>query len=293
VPANDRSSNDHLVADAPRRRRRLLAHLFMFSVAGLLATVVGGSSASAVQEGRFLPAGTATATYTCNGADPDTQALLDAVGLSTFEVPVSITSAAVEPSPSPGEDFSMEFTWTFTLPQPLANIAVGLGITDLTIHDSVDPMNAVSGATGSVVGLGGSQVVNLGDGTHSVSYTEGPFVGTVNRTAAVDEPIVFGPGPNTNTVETGLATLHIACAPGAVQNMSLVDEDGTAPSTTTTTRPATSTTAGTSTTAATGGTELPATGGVDLRLVVLALALIDIGYLAWSAGQPPRRRKAA
>jgi hypothetical protein len=273
--------------------------LFLFAVAGLVCTAIGSPAARAVpnvQPGRFLPAGTATATYTCMGADADTQALLDAVGLSTFSVPASITSAAVDPSPSPGEDFQMAFTWTFTLPANLAGIAVSLGVSQLNITNSVDPMNAVSGVTGDVVGHGSPVSVLLGDGTHDVSYSEGPFTGTVHRTAAVDEPIVFAPGNVTNTstpAELGLP-LNIACTPGSVVNLSVVDQDGVAPSTTststtTTLRTTTTTGIGATTTVATGG-ELAVTGGIDLRLVVLALALIDIGYLTWSAGQPRRRR---
>lgn len=207
----------------------------------------------------------------------------------------------VEPSPSPGEAFDTAFTWDFALDQGVVAFAVGLGVTSFTITKGVNPISATSGATGDSVGNGGETTVALGDETVPVGFTDGPFTGTFTRTAAVDEPIVFTPGTITSNVTSSSGTvLSITCAPGAGA-LTVTDQDGVAPSTTTTTRPpvvTTTTQAATTTTDTVAGTtqgnQLPRTGSSsNLILVVLALGLIDIGYLALSAGQPPRRRRTS
>jgi LPXTG-motif cell wall-anchored protein len=293
VPANERSHDDQPATSVRRRRSRLLVHATVLVVAGLAILAFGPTSTSAaptVQEGRYLEGGDIDVTYTCAGADAFTQNLLAGIQLTSFPLDVNIRSAAVEPSPSPGEDFEMEFTWDYTLGANLVQTAVDLAVESFNIT-GVNRIGVVSGATGAdSVGNGGPTSVVLGDGSVPVGYTHGPFTATFNRTAAVDEPIVFAPGQITSSVTTvpSNITLNIVCDPDET-TMTLNDVTGTAPSTTTTTRPSVVTTVPsvTPTTAAVGGTgELPRTGtSSNLFLAFLGLALIDIGYLALSSSR--------
>jgi len=269
----------------------------VFSTAGLLTSFVGASSTSArqaVQDGRYLEGGSVDLTYTCEGNDPDSIGLLTAIGYPTFPMEVTVTSAAVEPSPSPTEDFTTSFIWDFTLDPDLVTFAYGLSVTSFDISDGVNPITATAGATGTSPGnVSGNSLVLVGDATLPIGYTNGPLSGTFNRTAAVDEPIEFTPGTITATVTTSTPSiLTIICQPGAGV-ITVNDATGVAPSTTTTTRPVVTTAAPTTTTAVLGDV-LPRTGtSSNLLLVVLALGLIDIGYLALTAGQPLRRRRAS
>lgn len=276
------------------QRRRLLTHAAVFAVAGVACLALSSPSASSapvVQDGRFLQGDVVTVDYSCDGADQPTQALLGQFGLSPFSLPVTVSSGAVEPSPSPGEEFDVDFTFDYALPDNLVFAVVGL-VTHFIISDSAVPVDAVTGATGGVVGHGATQQVDIGDGSVPVGYTEGPFTGTFTRTAAVDELIEFKPGTITNlTTSNNNVAIPLVCTPGAGV-LSVTDETGTAPSTTTTTRPPVvqpTTTVAPATTAAVGGNELPRTGtSSNLFLVLLALALIDIGYLALSASRDRR-----
>jgi hypothetical protein len=303
VPANERSHDDHPVKTVRQRRRRLLTHAVVFAAAGLLATTLGSSPTSAaptVQEGRFLQGGSVEVDYTCTGADDTTNGLLTSFGLNPFQMPVTVTSASVTPAPSPGESFDTEFTWGFTLDPGIVDFAIGLGVTSFNISNGVNPVAATTGATGTAAGTGApAALVDLTDALAD-SYTAGPYSGTFNRTAEVDAPIVFSPQAITSTVTTNSGTsLLIACSPGSGA-ITVVDETGVAPTTTTTTQgtitPPT-TVGATPTTAGPGvgaGGELPATGSSStFVLVLLALALIDLGYLAWSAGRPARRRTSS
>ena len=274
----------------------------VFAVAGVLAVTVHtplSSAAPNVQDGRFLQGGNLVVDYTCSGADAQTQTVLAGIGLATFPQQVTILSPAVEPSPSPGEDFQMTFNWSFLLSQSLVQTAVDLGQASLNISAATLPMSATTGATGSdVVGHPPATELVLGDGTQAVGYSTGPFTGTFTRTADVDNPIEFTPGTVLNTVVTSSGiTLQITCAPEAGAVMTLNDETGVAPSTTTTTLPEVTTTEATPTTdsGVQGETaepaELPRTGSSSLLLVVIALGLIDLGYLALTSSQPSRRRR--
>ncbi len=296
--ANERSHDDQPGTTVRGRRRRLLVHAGVFAAAGVACLTLGTSSTGAaptVQDGRFLQGGDIDVVYTCTGADAATQTILNSILLSTFTIDANVRSAAVEPSPSPGEDFDMEFTWDFTLPTNLVQTAVDLEQATLTISGD-DRVSVVSGATGAdAVGTGGPETLEMGDGTVPVGFTHGPFTATFNRTAAVDEPITFAPGQITNKTVTATGiTLNIVCDPDGT-TMVLNDETGVAPSTTSTTRPeVVATTAGPATTVAVGGTgSLPVTGSSsNLFLVLLALALIDVGYLALTASKSPRHRRA-
>jgi hypothetical protein len=275
----------------------------VFAIAGVLAANIHTPFSSAEQPGRFLEGGNLEVTYTCDAADPATETLLDLVGLENFPQQVTILTPAVEPAPSPGDDFEMAFNWSFLLDQTIVAGAVSAGATDLQISSATLPMSATTGATGAdVVGHPPSTNLVLGDGTQAVGYTVGPFTGTFNRTAAVDSPIEFTPGTVLNSVVVvplGV-TLNITCAPQQGAVMTLNDQTGVPPSTTTTTLPEVTTTEGTTATTApgggsggVGGEELPRTGSSTLVLVVIALGLIDLGYLALTAAQPPRRRRVS
>lgn len=300
--ANPRSRDDQNEFGVRRRRRRLAVHAAVFSAAAVATLTMGSASTSAaptVQDGRYLEGTSTTITYSCKG-DEATDALLQAVGAPTpFDMPITITTASVEPSPSPGESFDVDFTWDATINPEIEEFAYNFAIAKLNISDAVHPIAATSGATGDFVGNGAPASVTIGDGSVPIGYTQGPFTGTFTRTAAVDEPIEFTPGVVTSTVVSentqGVpgATLYIICSPGEGV-LTMQDRDGVAPSTTTTTRPAVVTTvpAPTTTVAVAGTQQLPRTGtSSNLLLVLLALGLIDLGYLAWSAGQMPRAQR--
>lgn len=309
MPANPRSRDDQLEFGVRRRRRRLAVHAAVFSAAGVAALTMGSASTSAaptVQEGRYLEGTATTITYTCMGADQATEDLLKTIGdsagvtLTPFTMPVTITTASVEPSPSPGESFQVDFTWDSTIDPAIESFAYNFSIAKLNISNGVHPITATSGATGNFVGNGDPASVTVGDGSVPIGYTQGPFTGTFTRTAEIDVPIEFTPGVVTSTVVSentqGVpgATLLITCSPGEGV-LAMQDQDGVAPSTTTTTRPVVVATvpAPTTTTVVVAGVQqLPRTGSnSNLLLVLLALGLIDLGYLAWSAGQMPRSQR--
>ena len=278
------------------QRRRLLTHAAVFAVAGVACLVFSpplASSAPTVQEGRYLEGDSVAMTFSCTGADQATKDLLATFGLNPFDLAVTATSAAVEPSPSPGEQFEVDFTIDYTLPQQLVFSVAGL-VSHFIISGGQTPISATAGATGSFVGNGPTQQVDIGDGTVPVGFTEGPFTGTFTRTAEVDGVIEFKLGTITTTATSnnGIA-VPLVCTPGAGV-LSVTDQDGVAPSTTTTTRPPVvdpTTTVAPTTTAGpvVAGEQLPRTGaGSNLLLVLLALALIDIGYLALSASRDRR-----
>ncbi|MEO7574033.1 MAG: hypothetical protein ABIX10_16525 [Acidimicrobiales bacterium] len=281
---------------------------------GLVGMSLGATSTSAaptVQDNRFLTAGSVDVVYTCTGADPATQSLFAAIfpgGMFTLDA--NITTLAVEPSPSPGEEFDLEFTWNFTLGPALVATSVDLAVEQLNVTGT-ERIGVSSGVTGpDSVGTDGPTPVVIGDGSVAVGYTHGPigdggYTSTFTRTAAVDEALVFAPGNVTSTVVTSPSgiSLSIACTPDG-SLLTLTDQDGVAPVTTTTTRPAvvtTTTVAGgtggaTSTTVAggsrAGAAQLPRTGSSNLIMVMVAIALIDVGYLALTAGRPARSWRA-
>ena len=83
-----------------------------------------------------MPSGTATATYSCTGNDAVdgglSSATLTAVGLNPFSLSAKVVSDPVD-SPDDGEQFTMNFTWTITLPQNLVDVAVNTAmVTQLT-----------------------------------------------------------------------------------------------------------------------------------------------------------------
>jgi hypothetical protein len=297
-------SYDHADRKRGSLRRRLLVHAAGLTVVCGVTLGFGLPASTAsptVQDGRFLSGGTVDVAYSCTGADDPTNALLDGLApfgiTNPFPMAVTITSAAVEPSPSPGEDFDVDFTWDFTLDQNVVLTAATLNPgSNLTINGGTMAISPTSGATGipgMLTANTGSHTLPLGDGTVPVGFTDGPHTGTFNRTAAVDEPIVFTPGTITSTV-VATATLQIICSPGAGV-LTMTDQDGVAPSTTTTTRQAVvapTTTAAPVVRDVAQARQLPRTGSENLVLVVLAIVLIDLGYLALSASQPARRRRA-
>lgn len=294
MPANHTSPT----FDLRRFRRRVATHVGGFAAALLLSLTVPvplAPSAGAVQDGRYLEGGNLVVNYTCEGNDAQTDIILGGIGLATFPQQATILSPAVEPSPSPGEEFEMSFTWQWLVDQSLVQTAIAAGTPTLNIASGNPNIGATTGATGSdVIGNPSATLLVLGDGTQAVGYTHGPFTGTFTRTAEVDSPIEFSPGPVASQVVTeGGIALNILCTPQDGDVMTLNDQTGIAPSTTTTTLPEVTTTEATTTTtvdgAVQGGSELPRTGtSSTLVLIVLALGLVDLGFLALSATKPGR-----
>ena len=133
MPATQPSAKDSRTNPrGARRRRRAGASILVLGVIVLIAAF-STTNASAVNN-EFLPSGTATTTLSCTGNDAVdgglTTTILDAIGLNPVGLSATITSDPVD-SPDTGDTFTMTFHWAFTLPQDLANTAVGLGTTDL------------------------------------------------------------------------------------------------------------------------------------------------------------------
>jgi hypothetical protein len=256
-------------------------------VAGVVVLVAAfaPTSASAVDTTHFLPPGTVNVTYTCGGADQQTQTVLGVVGLSSFNIAAVVASDPVAASPENGDSFDMTFFWTFTQDQTLVETAVGLGVTDLQLSNGVNPVGVVSGATGpDVVGNPPTQDVPLGDGSLPITYSQGPFTGSFTRAGNVGDPIVFKPGNiSVTALPNPLTTsLNLACTPDGA-TMTLVDQEGEAPPTTrptTTTLPPTTaspTTAAGPVVAAETQSQLARTG-FHSELLILGIALLGFGY---------------
>jgi LPXTG-motif cell wall-anchored protein len=287
-----------------RFRRKVAVHVSVLSAAAVLCLTVGTSTTGAaptVQDDRHLTADTAEFVYDCTGGNSDTQTILDTVGLPTFNIDGQFTSVAVYPSPSPGEEFNVDFIWDFELPQELVEIAVGAGA-DSLINQAILEVMAVSGASGpNFSQLTDPVTVALGDGSVPVGYTIGPLTATFTRTAAVDEPITFEALDILTQAETPSGIqLVIDCDIDGDSTLVMGDLDGPPETTTTTTRPEVVETTTTTTTAGGGGgvggsgEELPATGtSSNLWLALLAVMLIDLGYLAVSGSKLVGRRASS
>jgi hypothetical protein len=233
----------------------------------------------------FIPEGHAHVTFTCEGADAATKALLanPLVNLSTFPITADITSFPFT-SPNNGAPFTTQFAWTFTQSADLVGISVGLGVTDFTLSNGVDTMSATSGATGSSVGHPPTQNVSLGDGTAAVSYNQGPFSGNFTRTGAIGTPIVFAPTDITVTVTPNPLTsnLNLICHPDSTK-ITLTDQAGSTPPPPSITEPPTvpPATGAPATTAAGPTVEATSTlarTGFHAELLYLGIAMLGLGY---------------
>ena len=291
---------------AGKRQRRfglaLVVGVFIFVVAAFAPSAsaqtsdssdsTSSSSSSSSSELSHLPQGVQSFTMTCEGADDATKALLSnpLVGIPTFPITAEITNLPVEPAPKNGEQFQMSFIWKFTQSADLVSTAAGLGVTDFNLTNSVDTMNAVSGATGSSVGTVDSQDVSLGDGTQPVSYLQPPtgsFPGTFTRTNDEGQPITFAPGDITVTVTPNPLTtaLNLVCHPPDGVVLSLTDVAGAAPPpvvpvtppTATGTNPAAATTTPAGPTVEATST-LARTGGFHAELLYIGIAMLAFGY---------------
>jgi hypothetical protein len=268
---------------------------------GVLVAAFSPTNASAVVPGMFLPAGTATTTYTCGGNDALdgglSSQILAAVGLASFTLPTTITTNAVD-SPNDGEAFSMDFTYAVTLPSGLVDVAVNTAmVTQLTQQGQNFTMNATGATPASAAITPPDQTINLpavGDPITDIETLQGPFPTQFTRAGAVGTPIVFTPGPFTVSSVAGGTTLQILCNPASTSPMSLVDQQGETPSSTTqpappTLPPASPTTAGTgpgpTVQAGAEGASRLARTGFNEQLLLLGIAMIGAGCVTAVAGR--------
>jgi len=263
--------------------------------------------ASAQATNFILPAGTATATSICTGADADSNTLLDAFGFNNLPVQQVFTSDAVDSVDQGGEQ-PFSFHVATTLDQTLVSGSVALNVTSLQFDNATGALTATAGATGDISGTA-SVGVPLGDGSAAVTYDIGPFSGTVTRTGAIGDPITFVPGVSMASITPfagDMALLpqpiNVICTPGDIVPLTVVDVEGTtttteSTSTTSTTRPpaSTTTTIGGNTTATTvapvpaSTTELARTGGFHMELFLVGLGLLGAGAIMSGAGQRAAR----
>jgi hypothetical protein len=293
--SNQSSDNEPRVRSrAGTRQRRLGLTLLVGGLIVLVAAFIPSSasaqtttssSSSSDLGASFIPEGHAHVTFTCEGADDATKALLanPLVNLSTFPITGDITSFPFT-SPNNGDPFTTQFAWTFTQSADLVGISVGLGVTDFTLTNGVDTMSAVSGATGSSVGHPPTQNVPLGDGTAAVSYNQGPFSGNFTRTGAIGTPIVFKPTDITVTVTPNPLTtnLNLVCHPDSAQ-ISLTDQAGATPpppsiTTPPTVPPATGAPATTAAGPTVEATSSLARTGFHAELLYIGIAMLGFGY---------------
>src|SRR3954469_25977779 len=109
---------------AGRGQRRAGVALLVFGIAVLVAAFAPTSAQAVVPNSALVPAGPATADLSCtSNNDPTTTAILAGTVGDPVILPATIATNAI-PSPEDGEAFTLDFTWTFTLPQPLVSIAV-------------------------------------------------------------------------------------------------------------------------------------------------------------------------
>jgi hypothetical protein len=262
--------------------------------------------ASAQATNFILPSGTGSTTAICTGADADSNTLLDAFGFNNLPVDIVFTSDAVDSVDQGGEQ-PMTFHFATTLSQTLVSGSVALNVTSLHFDNSTGSVDASQGATGNVSGTS-SVDVPLGDGSTAVTFTTGPFSGTVTRTGAIGDPISFVPGATTASITPfagDMALLpqpiNVICTPGEnTVPLTVVDEEGTtttteSTSTTSTTTRQTTTTTGGNTTATTvapvpaSTTELARTGGFHMELFLVGLGLLGAGAIMSGAGQRASR----
>jgi hypothetical protein len=273
-------------------------------VAGIIVLVAAFAPTSAnavIPNSALVPAGPATFTSSCTGADDLTNTLLNGVpGLTNpILLPTQITTNSIE-SPADGETFTLDLTWEFTLPASVAGVAVGLGNTSLTQQNSTLPLIAQSGATGTSVGtFPGPQTISLGDGTQDVKFQQ-TTTGTFTR-AGTGTPVVLSPGQVTTSSATSLATLNLLCTPTGVTPLTLNDKAGPPPPPTTAPPPKTLPTLP-PTTAAPAAPAVAATGttrstalartGFHAELLYLGIALLGAGYALSLAGRRVARASA-
>jgi hypothetical protein len=269
---------------AGRRQRRAGISLLIFGVIVVVAAFAPTSANAVVPNSALVPAGPATADLSCTGNnDPTTDAILAGTVGNPVILGAKFTTNAIE-SPDDGEAFTLDFTWTFTLPQSLVSVAVAT-TPNLVQSNGVLPIHADSGATGAdAVGNPPDTTVDLGDGTQAVSYNAGPFSATFTRAGAVGTPVQFSPGTITTDSVAGGITLHLLCTPQNVVPLVLNDQAGPPPPPTTakppaTPPPATTAPAGPVVAAETTTSQSSlARTGFHSELLYLGIALLGAGY---------------
>jgi hypothetical protein len=293
---------------AGRRQRRIGITMLVAGIIVLVAAFAPTSANAVIPNSALVPAGPATFDLSCTGRNGDTNDILNAVpGLSNpFVLPgIQLTTNGI-PSPADGEEFSLDFTWQFILPQSLAHIAVVLGNTDIVQANNVLAIHADSGATGpDAVGHPPDAVVPLGDGSQAVAYNQGPLTGTFTR-SGTGNPVQFSPGVvstdarpiNQDTGTTG-PTLLLACTPTNLTPLVLNDQAGPPPPPTQPRTPPTPppTTAPPSGPTPTGGgsttrSSALARTGFHPELLYLGIALLGAGYALSLAGRRVARAAA-
>jgi hypothetical protein len=268
----------------------------------LVAAFAPTSANAVIPNSALVPDGPASFTLSCTGADAATANLLRATGLSPILLGATVTTNGID-SPADGDQFTLQLTWQFTLPATLAAAAVELGNPTVVQSAATLPMNAASGATGTATSTApGPHTVSLGDGTQAVSFQEGPFDATFTR-SGTGTPVVLSPGTVTTTSTAGGIALHLTCAPTDVTPLTLNDQAGPTPPSTTQPPPETlplvapttappATTGGTSTGSGTATrTTALARTGFHAELLYLGIAMLGAGYALSLAGR--RRARAS
>jgi hypothetical protein len=233
----------------------------------------------------MLPSGSKAMTTECGGANAESQEILDVIGsLGTppspapnrIDVSVVLTSGAIV-SPPQGATFQVPFTWTLGLDQGVVDAATGLGITEIGVSNVRLVAGVLGGAEGAdVTGTPPARTVSLSGGT--ASFGEGPFTGSFTRTGDIGDAVTFAAKSVALTANVDLSgtplVIDLACQLPGDASFTVVDQEGVPPTSTTST----------SGPVVLGSTvakaPLPVTGADLFWPVVLALVLIDFGYLA-------------
>jgi len=283
-------------------------------VAGIIVLVAAFAPTSAnavIPNSSLAPVGPATYNQNCSGVDPTTQALLQ--GLfppnGVLVLPSQISTNAIN-SPSDGEDFTLQVTYTTTLPAFLVSVAQSAGTTTLNQTNTTSSLSATSGATGTVTSTDpGPTQINLpgpSEQARDIQFTQGPFDVTFTR-SGTGTPVELTPGTVTTTSDTGTIALQLSCTPSDVTPLTLNDQAGPPPPPTTvsvTTLPFTPPTTAPAS-AGGGGTSGSGTGsatvtrttalartGFHAELLYVGIALLGAGYALSLAGRRVARASA-
>jgi hypothetical protein len=253
-------------------------------------TTVGGATTTAPAVTTTVPgptSGSFTYEATCtNSVTPDTSTLTFVAGGT---VPASVAA---------GSKFTLsKQKWSVTVPGSVFQTGINLELLapGQVVTGTVDVAIAGSGtseATQSVTGIPISLTVAV-DETGAAQPATVPFEPKDLTWSALSGPIGLRFSGATFSVNIGPLKVAFNCKPTATTPF--VTTVGTGATVTTTTAPAGATTAApaTSTTVASSGT-IPKTGsGQLLGQLLVALALLDLGYLALSLLRAPKRRRTA
>jgi hypothetical protein len=254
-------------------------------------TTVGGATTTAPAVTTTVPgptSGSFTYEATCtNSVTPDTSTLTFVAGGT---VPASVVA---------GSKFTLsKQKWSVTVPGSVFQTGINLELLapGQVVTGTVDVAIAGSGtgeATQSVTGIPISLTVAV-DGTGAAQPATVPFEPKDLTWSALSGPIGLRFSGATFSVNIGPLKVAFNCKPTATTPF--VTTVGTGAAVTTTTAPggaATTVKPATTTTVASSGT-IPKTGsGQLLGQLLVALVLLDLGYLALSLLRAPKRRRTA